>query len=95
MEEPDYSSLNKYFKKDNLTTGNEPVKIKTITEDVSISDFSSDFYGDKSDEDIMITKPKEIIVKKGCPHKIEYLKSIKDESLTTDICKSVNKDWKK
>jgi len=93
-EESDYSSLNIYFIDDDLIKRDEPEKVKTITEDVSIS-ISSSHYEDNSDEEIITTKTKEKIEKKGCPHKIKYLKSITDDSLTTDICKSVNKDWKK
>ena len=56
-------------------------------------------YKDSEEKDYEITtqEVKQKIEKKGCPHKIKFLKKLsgEDNSLTLDTCNSINKDWKK
>jgi len=90
-DEPDFSSLNKYFREDDSIQKNEPVKIKTITEDVSISGPSFRAY--ENEKEIANPKIHQKIEKKGSQDKIDFLKSLDEDSLTLDICASVNKNW--
>ena len=87
----DFSSLNKYFIDDSLIKKTEPVRVKTITEDISINEVSLSSF--ESEEEIGTPEIHQNIEKKGCPNKIKFLKHLSDESLTLDTCNNINKDW--
>ncbi len=95
--EPDFSSLNKYFKEDSEIGDVNPVKVRTITEDISISESSFTSYGNKEVETQIVNKEVEKEFVKGSGKvtnaKKEFLKSLEDESLTVDTCSNVNRDW--
>ena len=96
-EEPDFSSLNKYFKEDIKKT--KPVKIKTIIEDISISELQVSYFGGEAEietrgDNQEIEKESIEGSKKVVDAKKEFLKFIEeDDSLKLDICASVNRDW--
>jgi len=99
-DKSDFSSLNKYFKDDDLIKKTEPVKVKTITEDVSISEpYSKNYEYDKDAEEIDLDDINKSIKKelnkdsKIVSVKKEFIKSLEDDSLTLDICKNINRDW--
>jgi len=90
-EEPDFSSLNKYFKDDDSTKTEEIKVVKTIIEDVSISSFESYDRNENREDDYReeeSSNPKKI-----SPEKKEFLKSMEDDGLNLDTCANVNRDW--
>jgi len=89
-EKHDFSSLNKYFKSEDLAKEVESVKVKTITEDVSIGESS---FGSFESEEVEVQEINCKVEKEGSASRKEFLKSQEDESLTLDTCAKVNKDW--
>ena len=96
-EEPDFSSLNKYFKEGLERT--EKPKIKMIVEDVRISGHEVSYFSEEAEIETRVDNQeieKESIEgsKKVVDAKKEFLKFIEeDDSLKLDICASVNRDW--
>jgi len=98
--EPDFSSLNKYFR-DDLGEKPEPVKVNTIIEDISISEsvFRSYTYSEGNEVGTSegynkVEKISEEDKKKISPAKKKFLKDIEEsDSLSIDTCISVGRDW--
>src|SRR3989344_3797221 len=93
-DEPDFSSLNKYFRDDDLAVKKEIKVVKTIIEDVSISEstfrhYESEEFGREIDSE---EESSNINSKKISSEKKEFLKSLDNDGLNLDTCSSINKD---
>jgi|SRR3989344_8501524 len=94
-EEHDFSSLNKYFKDEDLIDKTESVKVvKTIIEDISVVESS---FGDYESEEEIETQDIDCNIKENSSkvslERKKFLEDLGGESLTLDTCRNVNKDW--
>ena len=97
-KEPDFSSLNKYFLDGSLIKKPEPIKVKTIIEDVSINEqYFRKYEPEKEIETQVKTREIEKNLGSSGSEKVtlakqKFLKSLGDESLTLDTCTNLNKN---
>ncbi len=103
--EPDYSSLNKYFKEDNELNRTVKPKQKIITEDVSINETTTLFHSAEEEIETSVRNKKVKIEtendegdtsKELIQAKKEFFQSLDDEdSLDLNTCANINRNWEK
>ena len=102
LNEPDFSSLNKYFRDDEVDKP-EPVKINTIVEDISISESHFVSYNYAEEDGVGVEKAFDKVEKisdedkkKISPAKKKFIKDLEEsDSLSIDTCLNVGRDWGK